>query len=343
MGITKNKNLQEQLYFIICHKWKYLWAIFCSKFYVYKASKAIERLVYVAREKDKDWIFGAKVRRLSRYSALNAESYFNNKLRHLPDADGYFYVYQNYFCRCIRSTPSILRKKNVVMFTHPNWSKKYSQTHVVWCLNKADVVICLNSEIKTFLVEIGVNPSLLKVLHIGTSSIFFYPHERSNGVVGFCSSFHVRKNPDLMLDIVKNLPERTFHLIGSNWDLYDKFDELIGLPNFKYYKDMDYEKFPSLYNEIDVFVSPSLLEGGPVPVLEAMMSNCVPVASKTGYCTDLITHGENGFLFEVNDTYLDVIPLIEKSFELQVNVRETVLPYTWENCSKTIDNYFLNS
>ncbi|MGB5417219.1 glycosyltransferase family 4 protein [Algibacter sp.] len=343
MSRTKEKNLKENLYFIMFHKWKYLWAIFCSKFYSVSASKSIEKLVYVAREKDKEWIFGAKVRRLSKYSSLNAETYFHDKLRNLPKADGYFYIYQNYFCRCIRSTPSVLRKKNVVMFTHPNWSKKYSKTHVVWCLNKADVIICLNSEIKTTLIEIGVKPNLLKVLHIGTSSTFFYNHNRSHGVVGFCSSFHVRKNPDLMLDIVKNLPERTFYLIGRNWELYEKFDELLSLPNFKYYNDVAYESYPDLYNEIDVFVSPSLLEGGPVPILEAMMSNCVPVASKTGYCTDLIKHGENGFLFEVDATYAEVIPLIEKAYALKANIRETVLPYTWENCSKTIDGYFLNS
>ncbi|MEL0457064.1 glycosyltransferase family 4 protein [Flavobacteriaceae bacterium SZ-1-7] len=334
-------NLGEYVYFLLVHKWKYLWAILVSKFSA-SVSKEVNDVVFVARELDKKWIFGAKVRRLSHYSSLNAKTHYHNKLRNLPDADGYFFIYQNYFCRCIRSKPSILNKKNIVMFTHPNWDKKYSKTHVVWCLNKANYIICLNSEIKTYLTNLGVKPELLKVLHIGTSSKFFNSHERGKGDVGFCSSYHARKNPKLIYDIVKNMPDKTFHLIGQNWHNYDGFQDILSLPNFIYHKEIPYESYPEMYSKIDVFVSPSLLEGGPVPVLEAMMSNCVPVASKTGYCTDLINHGENGFLFDVNASYENVIPLIEKAFSLRANIRETVMPYTWENCAKTIDGLFLS-
>ncbi len=342
IDMPKKSDFQEQLYFLVFHKWKYIVVILRSKFYKKPINKIINKVVYIAREKDKDWIFGAKVRRLSRYSSLNAEAYYHNKLRHLPDADGYYYIYQNYFCRCLRSTPSIVSKKNVVMFTHPNWSKKYSKTHVVWCLNKADYVICLNSEVKAYLTRIGVKPNILVVMHIATSPSFFYRHERGTGHIGFCSSFHPRKNPDLILDLVKNMPHRTFCLIGRNWENYDRFEELSVLPNFTYYNNVPYESYPDLYNKIDVFVSPSLLEGGPVPVLEAMMSNCVPVASKTGFGPDIITHGENGFLFDVDASYQEVVPFIEKAFLLKTDVRETVLQYTWENCSKKIDDLFLN-
>ena len=80
----------------------------------------------------------------------------------------------------------------------------------------------------------------------------------------------------------------------------------------------------------------------PVPVLEAMMSNCVPVASKTGFCPDIIDHGNNGYLFETDASYSDVIPLIEEAFTNKNNIRETVLQYTWQNCSKKIDDLFLN-
>src|SRR5690606_405446 len=259
----------EQVYFVLVHKWKYLWAIFVSKFKT-SISKTVQNVVFIAREKDQKWIFGAKVRRLSRFSSLNARTYYHDKLKGLPDADGYFYIYQNYFCRCIRSTPSILNKKNIVMFTHPNWGKKYSKTHVVWCLNKADYIICLNSEIKTYLEQIGVKAELLEVLHIATSSTLFHNHERGNGDVGFCSNFGERKNPKLLCDIVKNMPHRTFRLIGHNWDDYAGFQEILDLPNFIYHKEVPYERYPEMYSKIDVFVSPSLLEGGPVPVLEAM-------------------------------------------------------------------------
>ncbi len=335
-------NIKERLYFMIVHKWKYLWAMFWSRFYSKPISKTVKKTAFIARVKDKDWIFGAKVRRLSKYSSLDAAPHYHNKLRDLPDVDGYFYIYQNYFCRCIRSTPSILKKKNIVMFTHPSWSRKYSRTHVVWCLNKASYIICLNSAMKANLISLGVKPELLKVLHIGTSSSFFYRHTRGVGGVGFCSSYGPRKNPDLVYNIIKNMPNRMFHLIGRNWENFDKFNALEALPNFIYHNNKPYESYPELYNKLDVFVSPSLLEGGPVPVLEAMMSNCVPVASKTGFCPDIIQHGVNGYLFDLDATHEDVIPLIEEAYELKTNVRETVMPYTWENCSKKLDELFLS-
>lgn len=340
--MPQKSSFKEQLYFLISHKWKYAIVIIVSAFRKRKNNAVVKKAVYVAREKDKDWIFGAKVRRLARYSSLNTTAYYHNKLRNLPDADGYYYIYQNYFCRCLRSTPGIVFKKNIVMFTHPTWSKKYSKTHVVWCLNKADYVICLNSEIKKYLIGIGVKPAILKVMHIATSDTFFYTHKRGAGGVGFCSTFSDRKNPELVVDLVKNMPNRSFYLIGRHWEQYDRFSELSDLPNFTYYNEVSYDSYPELYSKIDVFVSPSIIEGGPVPILEAMMSNCVPVASKTGFCPDLITDGENGFLFDIEANYKEVMPLIDKAFLLTTDVRETVLPYTWENCSKKIDDLFLS-
>ena len=75
----------------------------------------------------------------------------------------------------------------------------------------------------------------------------------------------------------------------------------------------------------------SVLEGGPIPLLETMMSNAVPVASRTGFAQDLITDGHNGFTFDV-DAPVDVVcGLIEKAFALKKDIRETVLQYSWEN------------
>ena len=335
--------MKEYLIFNIIYKWKYLVAILKSKFIKIEKKTTIDKLVYVAREADKNWIFGTKVRRLSQHSDLNASPYFHAKLRNLPDADGYYFIYPHYFCRAMRHNPQILRKKNIVMFTHAHYTTSYSKTHIAWCLNLANKVICLNSQVKQDLIGIGIKPEKLEVIHIASDPEFFYSHERNAGDVGFCSNFGERKNPELVYQIIKNMPEKYFHIFGKNWENFEKFPELEQLENFTYHNNRDYSEFPDLYAKIDTFVSPSLLEGGPVPVIEAMLSNCVPVASKTGFCPDVIEHGKNGFLFELDATYEDVIPLIKKADELTTNIRETALAYSWENCSKKIDELFLNT
>jgi glycosyltransferase involved in cell wall biosynthesis len=57
----------------------------------------------------------------------------------------------------------------------------------------------------------------------------------------------------------------------------------------------------SLLRSIDIFVHPSLSEGFPNAVMEAMASGCCVVASDAGGCAELVTHERTGLLFRNND------------------------------------------
>jgi len=330
----------EKIIFTLLFKWKYLIAILHSKFLKKNKKSVFTSITYVAREADKDWIFGAKVRRLAKFSDLNSNTYFHNRLRDLPDSDGYFFVFHQYFYRAIRHNPKILNRKNIVMFTHPNWTFSFSESHVIWCLNKADKVICLNSKVQRELIAAGLDAKKTSLIHIASDPDFFYKHERKTGDVGFCSAFGERKNPDLVYQLVKNMPERKFHLIGRYWENYERYDEMKNMANFTYYNNKSYDTYPDLYSKIDIFISPSILEGGPVPVLEAMLSNCFPIASKTGFCPDVISDGKNGFLFDIDTEYSEVIKLIKLADSKTIDVRQTALEYSWKNCSQKIDKLF---
>lgn len=241
----------------------------------------------------------------------------------------------------MRHNPKILNRKNIVMFTHPNWTFSFSESHVIWCLNKADKVICLNSKVQRELIAAGLDSRKTELIHIASDPDFFYKHERKTGAVGFCSAFGERKNPELVYQLVKNMPERKFYLIGRYWENYERYDEMKNMANFTYYNDEPYDTYPDLYTKIDVFISPSTLEGGPVPVLEAMLSNCFPIASKTGFCPDIISDGNNGFLFDVDADYSEVIRLIKLADSKIIDVRQTALEHSWKNCSQKIDKLFL--
>jgi glycosyltransferase involved in cell wall biosynthesis len=335
--------LGEQIIFNLLYKWKYLWAFQKAKSFPKPTSSEVKTITYIARESDQNWIFGAKVRRLARFSKLDAKTYFHDRLRDLPDSDGYFFVFHQYFYRAMRHNPQILNKKNIVMYTHPNFTFSFSKSHVIWCLNKAHKVICLNSNVRQELIDAGLNPEKTELIHIASDPNFFYHHERTTGSAGFCSAFSDRKNPEMIFNLVKHMPERHFYLIGRYWDRYEKYEELISFPNFTYFDNEDYEKYPDLYNKIDIFISPSYLEGGPVPVLEAMLSNCFPIASNTGFGPDVIQHDENGFIFEADTDYNEVIELINQADSKTIDVRATAMQHSWENCSKKLDTLFLES
>jgi glycosyltransferase involved in cell wall biosynthesis len=55
---------------------------------------------------------------------------------------------------------------------------------------------------------------------------------------------------------------------------------------------------PRALRAIDVFVHPSLSEGLPNAVMEAMACGCAVVASRVGGCAELIEEGKTGFLTE---------------------------------------------
>tara|TARA_B100000768_G_scaffold180815_1_gene201778 strand:+ start:2405 stop:3412 length:1008 start_codon:yes stop_codon:yes gene_type:complete len=330
----------EKIIFTLLFKWKYWFAILHSKFLKKYKKSVITSITYVAREADKDWIFGAKVRRLAKFSGLDSNTYFHNRLRDLPDSDGYFFVFHQYFYRAIRHNPKILNRKNIVMFTHPNWTFSFSESHVIWCLNKADKVICLNSKVQKELIAAGLDAKKTALIHIASDPDFFYTHQRETGAVGFCSAFGERKNPEMVYQLVKNMPERKFYLIGRYWENYERYDEMKKMTNFTYYNNESYDTYPDLYNTIDIFISPSTLEGGPVPVLEAMLSNCFPIASKTGFCPDIISDGKNGFLFDIDADYTEVIRLIKLADSKTIDVRQTALEHSWKNCSQKIDTLF---
>ena len=330
----------EQIIFTLLFKWKYWIAILYSKFLKKSKKSVFTSITYVAREADKDWIFGAKVRRLAKFSGLHSTTYFHNRLRNLPDSDGYFFVFHQYFYRAMRHNPKILNRKNIVMFTHPNWTFSFSESHVIWCLNKADKVICLNSKVQKELIAAGLDAKKTALIHIASDPDFFYTHQRETGAVGFCSAFGERKNPEMVYQLVKNMPERKFYLIGRYWENYERYDEMKKMTNFTYYNNESYDTYPDLYNTIDIFISPSTLEGGPVPVLEAMLSNCFPIASKTGFCPDIISNGKNGFLFDIDADYTEVIRLIKLADSKTIDVRQTALEHSWKNCSQKIDTLF---
>ncbi len=58
------------------------------------------------------------------------------------------------------------------------------------------------------------------------------------------------------------------------------------------------DKPENYYAQIDIFLFPSVYEGLPLSLLEAMAAGCAIVASKTGGIPDLVADGANGYLID---------------------------------------------
>ena len=298
-------------------------------------------VLFVAAKGTEKWILGAKARRLERYSEKGVGVSFVGKKEILPEADGYFYLHQKVFSNALRGQPLLLKKRNVVMFTHPVLKHNFTGKHLAYFLNKADKVIFLNKANAEMLISFGLKPEKAEVMHLASDAEKFKSHHRSEeGAIVVSMAFYERKNPYLLLEIIQKMPHRKFIILGPNWSKFEHFEILMKLDNLEYLDDIPYDNYPKIYEKSTVFLSTSKLEGGPVPLLETMLCNLVPVASKTGFCVDIIKHGENGFLFELDAKAEEVVPMIEEAYTLTTNTRQSVMDYTWQKSAAKIDHLF---
>jgi len=285
--------------------------------------------VFVTHQNTKGWILDAICREIGSRQPHSWHVAYNPPK--LPDAENYFYSHYSLYLKHTRkSARQIGGARNFVWFTHPRDDSREEIQELVEAFNKATKIIFACSQHLHLWLERGLKPEKGCVVLGGADPELFQPHMRTGRTVGISSSYYERKNPDLLRELVRTQPDWSFILLGRNWEEYSGFEEMQNAPNFQYVV-ASYAEYPSWYDRFDVLLSASTLEGGPIPLLEAMMSNVVPVASRTGFAPDLIRHGENGYLFDVDAKAPEVAGLIEAAFDLKANVRDTVLDYSWDN------------
>ncbi|GAP97608.1 glycosyltransferase family 4 protein [Leptolyngbya sp. NIES-2104] len=295
-------------------------------------------LVFVIHPGNRGWILEAICKEIAAYSS--GRFCFHYATENLPSAKAYFFSHYCLLPLSLRANPEIRDRKLIVFHTHPKNPAEMgvSDRELYEALNASTQVVCMCSEFANLLIAEGVNPDKVTYVVGGADPQIFQPHDRGAGAIGLSSAYQPRKDPDRVYDLIKSMPHRRFILIGRYWEKYEKFPEMMAMEHFSYVQ-ASYAEYPSYYAQMDVFVSPAKLEGGPIPLLETMMCNIVPVASRTGFAPDVIRHGENGFLFDV-DSSIDVIcDLIEQAYQLETNIRATAQPFTWENFSLAIQDY----
>lgn len=305
-------------------------------------------LCFVISEYNRGWVLETICRNIERYYPGRTEWGWTRKnssfTGEIPNSKRYWFSHFQLLITCLDQFPWMRERELYVWYTHPS-KDEIPMDKIVDSLNACHKVIFTCSIHMNEMIKNGVRRDRSVVVLGGVEPDAFLPHSRGSGKVGFCSAYYARKSPEIIIGLVQSMPDRQFLLLGPEsegmkttdrlWTNYERFDELIALPNFEYV-EAAYEDYPKFYSNMDVFVMPSRLEGGPIPLLEAMMCNVVPVSSITGFAPDLIKHGKNGFLFDVNAPLGAIADLVDRAFDLDINVRNTVTDYSWKGFTKKI-------
>ncbi len=289
---------------------------------------------------EKEWILDGICQEINKY--CDKITYFHYSLYNIPKAKAYFFAHYSLFKEAILKNPQILGQVNLVFYTHSR-NIGVMEQELVYFLKKGTYILTMNTACEKMLIEKGVDSAKIKTVLGGADEEKFSKVEKIRGkkpCIGFSvrysdQSLYDRKNYELVIELIKKLDFSDIILLGTDWEKHKEFINVQSLSYFQYV-NVFYDEYPKYYQKMDIFVSVSKLEGGPIPLIESMMCNVVPVVSNTGFAPDIIVNGKNGFIFDVNSTADDIIKIIKQALEIETDVRATIQHLTWRNFSKEV-------
>lgn len=135
-----------------------------------------------------------------------------------------------------------------------------------------------------------------------------------------------------------------FNLISKGHDIVlliagNKQDETIYASIRPYFSDRiiylgERNDIPLLMANSEAMCLPSIWEGLPVTLLEALSVGCIPICSPVGGIINVINNGENGFLSK-NSTEKEYLIAMENYLSLSNSEKESIR----KNCIKTFSKY----
>lgn len=223
---------------------------------------------------------------------------------------------------------------------------------ILWSLNNADAVYCVSRELIKKCKIITKRKNIYFIPNSVNSNLF-KPEEKNKEllekfrikdekIIGFVGELRFKKGTSYILEAFKQvnrkIPSRLFLVGGIRRDDREIFKNFI-FEN-KDLKDkihiVDYidnpQKLSEYYNLMDVLVFPSLWDGMPNSILEAMSCGKLVIGSNAGGIKDIIIHNKNGFLIDTSELnrlaegILEIFEMDEKTVnKIKRNAREYVI------------------
>lgn len=123
----------------------------------------------------------------------------------------------------------------------------------------------------------------------------------------YVAEFSKRKNQKFLIDSIKYLYDKGLTNIkllllgdGALFNEMNEYTSSLGINSNVIFKGY-IKEVCDYYHISDICVSSSRIEGLPFNIMEAMSTGLPIIASKIKGHIDLVTHGENGFLYEYNN------------------------------------------
>jgi glycosyltransferase involved in cell wall biosynthesis len=183
----------------------------------------------------------------------------------------------------------------------------YLHTIGLSALRSANKIICLTQADKADIEELGCRPDKIAVVRNAVDTVFFEPcGSRSDKLVVWVGRFVKEKGVEYLVeaarDISKNASDVKILLIGYG-PLKEKIVEMsrnYGLLGKSIFIEgpLSREEVAQTLRKATIFAFPSLREGMPIALLEAMASELPVVVFDVPGIRELVKHGMNGLVVE---------------------------------------------
>lgn len=199
-----------------------------------------------------------------------------------------------------------------------------------------DLIVLSNFQARTF-VEEGVEADRLHVLPLGVDVEMFRPapptrHEAFT--IGFVGQVTQRKGISYLLDAFEALRPRGARLLVVGRPVGSRRPWLRA--GVEHLPAMARWELPEIYQRMDVFVLPSLIEGFPQTALEAMACGVPVIVSENTFGTDVVVDGHDGYVVPIRDVDAIVDRLQglindeSRRSAMGTHARATAERFTWE-------------
>jgi glycosyltransferase involved in cell wall biosynthesis len=236
------------------------------------------------------------------------------------------------------------------------WHRCYTRPRFWWCIKTADGAHTYSRDVWT-LLQLKYNLDVERTAYIpsGVEARFFIPREYrgtdsprllyAGTWLDQRGIFYIR---DALRRLVMQRPglTMTFAGCGAPPEVIHNFfgDELKG--HIEVRPVVPAEQMQALYAEHDILLFPSLMEGLPGVLLEAMATGMPVITTETCGMPDVVQDGVNGKLVQpgsaeaIEEAVAELAGSVESRKRLGVAARETMARYSWERSARKLEGLY---
>ena len=241
--------------------------------------------------------------------------------------------------------------------------RTFDKTITRYIYQKSNKIICVSSSLMYYFLKERISKEKLILIPNGVDTNLFVKNESSNILdkyienkkeckkILFVGRLDKQKGIEYLIkaipSVVKEYKKTHFFILG-NGNLEKKLKNYVKkleVQSFVTFIDMvPLEKMPEYYSAADIFCLPSIHEGFPLSIAEALSIGLVIVASNIEGIPDAIYEGKHGFLVEpgnirqLSEKILIALNLTAQEIKIisKENVKLAKTKYSWEIIVKKI-------